>query len=58
MNPHDYALFIREYPKWFDMDGIETVFVTDFILSKMKEKGVTPPRSPSRAGSPTTTPAR
>ena len=42
MNPHDYALFIREYPKWFDMDGIETVFVTDFILRKMKEKGVTP----------------
>ena len=41
-NPHDYALFIREYPKWFDMEGIETVFVTDFILKKMKEKGVTP----------------
>jgi Fe-S oxidoreductase len=43
MNPHDYALFIREYPKWFDMEGIETVFVTDFILRKMKEKGVVPP---------------
>jgi Fe-S oxidoreductase len=42
-NPHDYALFIREYPKWFDMDGIETVFVTDFILRKMKDKGVVPP---------------
>lgn len=41
-NPHDYALIIREYPKWFDMEGIETVFVTDFILRKMKEKGVTP----------------
>ena len=41
-NPHDYALFVREYPKWFDMDGIETVFVTDFIVRKMKEKGVTP----------------
>jgi Fe-S oxidoreductase len=43
MNPHDYALFIREYPKWFDMEGIETVFVTDFILRRMKEKGVVPP---------------
>jgi len=42
VNPHDYALFIREYPKWFDMDGIETVFVTDFILRKMMERGVTP----------------
>ena len=41
-NPHDYALLIREYPKWFDMSGIETVFVTDFILRKLKEKGVTP----------------
>jgi heterodisulfide reductase subunit D len=41
-NPHDYALIIREYPKWFDMEGIETVFVTDVILRKMKEKGVTP----------------
>jgi Fe-S oxidoreductase len=41
-NPHDYALFIREYPKWFDMEGIETVFVTDFILRKMRDKGVTP----------------
>jgi heterodisulfide reductase subunit D len=41
-NPHDYALIIREYPKWFDMEGIETVFVTDFILRKLKEKGVTP----------------
>ena len=41
-NPHDYALIIREYPKWFAMEGIETVFVTDFILRKMKEKGVTP----------------
>ncbi len=43
MNPHDYALFIREYPKWFDMEGIETVFLTEFLLRKMKEKGVTPP---------------
>lgn len=42
MNPHDYALFVREYPKWFDMDGIETVFVTDFLLRTMKEKGVVP----------------
>ncbi len=42
VNPHDYALFIREYPKWFDMDGIETVFVTDFILRRMMERGVTP----------------
>jgi Fe-S oxidoreductase len=42
VNPHDYALFIREYPKWFDMSGIDAVFVTDFILKKMKEKGVTP----------------
>jgi heterodisulfide reductase subunit D len=41
-NPHDYALLIREYPKWFDMSGIETVFVTDFILRKLQEKGVTP----------------
>ena len=41
-NPHDYALLIREYPKWFDMSGIETVFVTDFILRKLKEKGITP----------------
>ncbi len=41
-NPHDYALFIREYPKWFSMEGIDTVFITDFILKKMKEKGVTP----------------
>ncbi len=41
-NPHDYALFIREYPKWFSMDGIEAVFITDFILKKMKEKGVKP----------------
>jgi len=41
-NPHDYALFIREYPKWFDMSDLEVVFVTDFILKKMKEKGVTP----------------
>ena len=41
-NPHDYALIIREYPKWFEMEGIETVFVTDFILRKLKEKGVTP----------------
>ena len=41
-NPHDYALIIREYPKWFDMEGIETVFVTDFILRKLKEKDVTP----------------
>ena len=42
-NPHDYALFIREYPKWFDMGDLEVVFVTDFILRKMKEKDVTPP---------------
>ncbi|HET6475246.1 MAG TPA: (Fe-S)-binding protein [Thermoleophilia bacterium] len=42
VNPHDYALFIREYPKWFDMDGIETVFVTDFVLRTMKERGFTP----------------
>ena len=42
VNPHDYALFIREYPKWFDMDGIETVFVTDFVLRRMKERGFTP----------------
>lgn len=41
-NPHDYALFVREYPKWFDMGDLEVVFVTDFILKKMKEKGVTP----------------
>ena len=41
-NPHDYALFIREYPKWFAMGDLEVVFVTDFILKKMKEKGVTP----------------
>jgi len=26
VNPHDYALFVREYPKWFDMEGIETVY--------------------------------
>lgn len=41
-NPHDYALIIREYPKWFAMDDLEVVFVTDFILRKLKEKGVTP----------------
>jgi len=42
MNPHDYALFCREYPKWFDMDGIEPVFVTDFIARKMAEKDYRP----------------
>ncbi len=41
-SPHDYALFVREYPKWFEMGDLEVVFVTDFILRKMKEKGVTP----------------
>jgi Fe-S oxidoreductase len=42
MSPHDYALFVREYPRWFDMSGVEVVFVTKFIADKMAEKGVTP----------------
>lgn len=42
MNPHDYALFVREYPKHFDLGDTEVVFVTEYLARMLKEKGVSP----------------
>jgi heterodisulfide reductase subunit D len=42
MNPHEYSLFVRDYPKYFDLSGIDVVFVTEYLAKKMAEKGVTP----------------
>jgi heterodisulfide reductase subunit D len=42
MNPHEYALFVRDYPKYFDLSGIEVVFVTEYLAKKMAEKGLVP----------------
>lgn len=42
MNPHEYALFSREYPKHYDTSGIDVVFVTEYLARVMAAKGVTP----------------
>jgi len=39
LNPHDYTLMIKEYPKKVDTSGYQVIFVTDYLADLLAKKG-------------------
>lgn len=39
LNPHDYTLMVKEYPKKVDTSGYEVVFLTDYLAELLAKKG-------------------
>lgn len=39
LNPHDYTLMVKEYPKKVDTSGYEVVFITNFLADLLARKG-------------------
>jgi Fe-S oxidoreductase len=40
INPHEYAYFVREYPKHFGTLSFEVVFITDFIYRLLEDGSI------------------